>query len=345
MESGGYSPVKRGASGLSLVVGINKPAGMSSHDVVNRCRRIFGEKRVGHTGTLDPLAKGALLVCVGPATRLDPFFTEHDKRYRFRVSFGIGTDTDDAAGEVVKRGDAPVCVLDEEYAERFVGDLVGKHKQIPPVYSAIKVDGQRSYKAARAGKIIDLAPRDIEIYEARLESVIAEGEDGLPAWDVAVSVSKGTYIRSLARDIGNMIGCPAYVSMLERTQAGSLDLAECVTLETLEERGIAAALDPVRLLGFRFVFADEATARAVSNGSPLRASECAVFERRRATVAAELCACTAGVRQSDKPLMSGEVISVIAENKLVALYEYDETRRALMPRCVFARGVSRGRDS
>lgn len=337
--------MKRGASGLSLVVGINKPVGMSSHDVVNRCRRIFGEKRVGHTGTLDPLAKGALLVCVGPATRLDTFFTDHDKRYRFRVSFGVGTDTDDAAGEVIKRGEAPVCVLDEGYAERFVGDLVGKHKQMPPVYSAIKVDGQRSYKAARAGKIIDLAPRDIEIYEARLEAVIAEGEDGLPAWDVAVSVSKGTYIRSLARDIGNMVGCPAYVSMLERTQAGALDLSECVTLETLEERGVAAALDPVRLLGFRFVFADDATAHTVSNGSPLRASECTVYERRRATAAAELCACTAGVRQSDKPLLPGEVISVIAENKLVALYEYDETRRALVARCVFALGVSRGRDS
>lgn len=327
------------------MVGINKPVGMSSHDVVNRCRRIFGEKRVGHTGTLDPLAKGALLVCVGPATRLDTFFTDHDKRYRFRVSFGVGTDTDDAAGEVIKRGEAPVCVLDEGYAERFVGDLVGKHKQMPPVYSAIKVDGQRSYKAARAGKIIDLAPRDIEIYEARLEAVIAEGEDGLPAWDVAVSVSKGTYIRSLARDIGNMVGCPAYVSMLERTQAGALDLSECVTLETLEERGVAAALDPVRLLGFRFVFADDATAHTVSNGSPLRASECTVYERRRATAAAELCACTAGVRQSDKPLLPGEVISVIAENKLVALYEYDETRRALVARCVFALGVSRGRDS
>lgn len=327
------------------MVGINKPVGMSSHDVVNRCRRIFGEKRVGHTGTLDPLAKGALLVCVGPATRLDTFFTDHDKRYRFRVSFGVGTDTDDAAGEVIKRGEAPVCVFDEGYAERFVGDLVGKHKQMPPVYSAIKVDGQRSYKAARAGKIIDLAPRDIEIYEARLEAVIAEGEDGLPAWDVAVSVSKGTYIRSLARDIGNMVGCPAYVSMLERTQAGALDLSECVTLETLEERGVAAALDPVRLLGFRFVFADDATARTVSNGSPLRASECTVYERRRATAAAELCACTAGVRQSDKPLLPGEVISVIAENKLVALYEYDETRRALVARCVFALGVSRGRDS
>ena len=336
--------MKRGASGLSLVVGINKPAGMRSHDVVNRCRRIFGERRVGHTGTLDPLAKGALLICVGPATRLDSYLTEHDKRYRFRVSFGIGTDTDDAGGEIIKRGDAPVCVLDDEYAERFVAALVGKHKQMPPVYSAIKVDGERSYKAAREGKIIDLAPRDIEIYEAELERVVAAGEDGLPAWDVSVWVSKGTYIRSLARDIGNMIGCPAYVSMLERTCAGALDLAECVTLEMLEKRGEAAALDPVRLLGFRFLFADGNVAAAVSNGSLLPAESCTVFERRRAGIAAELCACTAGVRQSEKPLTSGEVISVIAENKLVALYEYDGMRNALKPRCVFAMGVSRGRD-
>lgn len=318
---------------------------MSSHDVVNRCRRIFGERRVGHTGTLDPLAKGALLVCVGPATRLDPFFTEHDKSYRFRVSFGIGTDTDDAAGEVIKRGDAPACVLDGEYASRFVEGLVGKQKQMPPVYSAIKVDGQRSYKAARAGKIIDLAPRDIEIYEAGLEGIVPEGDDGLPAWDVTVSVSKGTYIRSLARDIGNMIGCPAYVSRLERTQAGALDLLECVTLETLEERGVLAALDPVKLLGFRFVFADEAMAQAVSNGSALPVEACDVFERRRSSMDAELCACTAGVRQSAQPFTSGEIISVIAENKLVALYEYDGACSVLKPRCVFAVGVSRGRDS
>lgn len=337
--------MKRGTSGLSLVVGVNKPVGMSSHDVVNRCRRIFGERRVGHAGTLDPLAKGALLICVGPATRLDAFLAEHDKRYRFRVSFGVGTDTDDAAGEIIKRGAVPGCVFDEGHAKRFVDGLVGKHSQMPPVYSAIKVDGQRSYKAAREGKIIDLTPRDIEVYEARLEGIVAEGEDGLPAWDVAVAVSKGTYIRSLARDMGNALGCPAYVSELERTQAGLLDLSECVTLETLEERGVSAALDPVRLLGFRFVFADRETACAVSNGGFLPAASCKVYERRRAPAAFELCACTAGVVESDRALMPGEVFSVISENKLVALYEYDGTREALRPRCVFAVGVSRGRDS
>ncbi len=330
---------------MSLVVGVNKPAGMSSHDVVNRCRRIFGERRVGHAGTLDPLAKGALLVCVGPATRLDAFFTEHDKRYRFRVSFGAGTDTDDAAGEIIKRGDAPPQVFDREFAERFVGGLTGKQKQMPPVYSAIKVAGQRSYKAARAGTIIDLKPRDIEIYEASLERVVEAGEDGLPAWDISVFVSKGTYIRSLARDIGAKLGCPAYVSELVRTQAGSLELSECVTLETLEERGEAAALDPVRLLGFRFLFADEAVARAVSNGTALPAGACEIYERRRSSAALEMCACTAGVLKSCTPLSSGEIISVIAENKLVALYEYDEARGVLKPRCVFAVGVSRGRDS
>ena len=337
--------MKRGTSGVALVVGVNKPAHMSSHDVVNRCRTMFKERRVGQAGTLDPLARGALLVCVGPATRLDAFLTEHDKRYRFRVSFGVGTDTDDAAGEIVKRADAPSSVYDAEFAERFVAGLVGKQKQMPPVYSAIKVDGQRSYKAARAGTIIDLKPRDIEIYEAKLCRVVEEGEDGLPAWDVAVSVSKGTYIRSLARDIGNMVGCPAYVSDLERTQAGALELSECVTLETLEERGVAAALDPVRLLGYRFVFADEAMARTVSNGAALPEASCEVFERRRSPAALEMCACTAGVLKSAVPLAHGEIISVIAENKLVALYEYDEACGVLKPRCVFAVGVSRGRDS
>ncbi|MEG0504952.1 MAG: tRNA pseudouridine(55) synthase TruB [Raoultibacter sp.] len=337
--------MKRGTSGLSLVVGIKKPVGMSSHDVVNRCRRIFGEKRVGHAGTLDPLAQGALLICVGPATRLDAYIANHDKRYRFRVTFGISTDTDDAAGEVIRRGEVPPEVFDESFAQTFVGNLVGPQKQMPPVYSAIKVDGQRSYKAARAGTIIDLKPRDIEIYDARLERIISSDEETGPAWDIDVHVSKGTYIRSLARDIGNMIGCPAYVSRLERTQAGSLDLAECVTLEVLEERGINAALDPVRLLGNRFVFADKDIAQAVGNGSVIPLDLVTVYERRRSTALLEMCSCTAGVQISSRPLEAGEVVSVIAENKLVALYEYDKNRKVLKSRCGFAVGVSRGRDS
>ena len=191
--------VKRGLSGLSLVVGVNKPAGMSSHDVVNRCRSIFGERRVGHTGTLDPMATGVLPICVGPATRLGAYLTGHDKRYRVSIAFGAGTDTDDAAGTVVRTGEVPDRVLDPEFAAAFVASLVGRRKQMPPAYSAIKVNGKKSYEAARAGNIIDLAPRDIEVYDARLLGVHEGDGEELPSWDVSFEVSKGTYIRSDAR--------------------------------------------------------------------------------------------------------------------------------------------------
>ena len=177
--------MKRGTSGLSLVVGVNKPAGMSSHDVVNRCRRIFGERRVGHTGTLDPMATGVLPVCVGPATRLGAYLTGHDKRYRVRIAFGAGTDTDDAEGRVLRTAPVPACVLDPEFARAFVAGLVGARKQMPPAYSAVKVGGTKSYEAARSGSIIELKPRDIVVHDALLLGV-REAADGcdLPSWDV-----------------------------------------------------------------------------------------------------------------------------------------------------------------
>lgn len=164
--------MKRGASGLSLVVGVDKPVGMSSHDVVNRCRALFGEKRVGHTGTLDPLASGVLPICVGPATRLAAFLTEHDKHYRVSIAFGVATDTDDAAGEIIRSGEAKAQLRDPSFARAFLEGLKGCHKQLPPVYSAIKVQGEKACDAARKGRIIDLAPRDIEVYDACLEGII-----------------------------------------------------------------------------------------------------------------------------------------------------------------------------
>lgn len=336
--------MKRGTSGLSLVVGVNKPAGMSSHDVVNRCRRIFGERRVGHTGTLDPMATGVLPICVGPATRLGTYLTGHDKHYRVSIAFGAGTDTDDAEGRVVRTGSVPACVLDAEFAASFVAGLVGARKQMPPAYSAIKVGGKKSYEAARAGTIIDLAPRDIEVYDARLLGV-AEGADGsLPSWDVAFHVSKGTYIRALARDAGVALGCPAHVAALERTRLGTLELEECVSLEALEQLKDRVALDPVRLLGVRFAYIQGELATKVSHGTPLPGAVCELFERRRTTTAAELCACTAGVRESCEEPHEGEIVAMIADNKLVALYGYDEKRAVYQARCVFQTGVSRGRD-
>ena len=135
---------KRGTTDLSLMVAVDKPSGMTSHDVVNRVRRIFGERRVGHTGTLDPLASGVLPVCIGPATRLDNYLVGHAKSYVVSVIFGAATDTDDAEGEVIRTGDVPEEVFDPFFATTFVAGLVGKSKQLPPVYSAIKVAGTKA---------------------------------------------------------------------------------------------------------------------------------------------------------------------------------------------------------
>lgn len=334
--------MKRGTTDLCLVLAVDKPSGMTSHDVVSRARRIFGEKRIGHTGTLDPLASGVLPLCVGPATRLDQFLTGHDKSYVVSVVFGAATDTDDCDGEVIRTGVVPDEVFDPFFASVFVGGLVGKSKQLPPVYSAIKVGGTKACDAARKGRVIDLAPRDIEVYSAELLGI--GGADGTePArWDIAFKVSKGTYIRALARDIGNSLGCPAHVGALRRTAAGAIGIADCVTLEVLEEMGERAALDPLKVLGMRFIYLDDAAAARVRNGNPLDGRAVELFERRSVDPAAELCACTAGVRPSCEPPQNGEVVALVADNRIVSLYEYHVDKGRFAPRCVFPIGVSRG---
>lgn len=332
---------KRGESGLCLVLAVDKPSGMSSHDVVNRCRRIFGERRVGHTGTLDPLASGVLPICVGPATRLDAYMTGHDKHYVVDVTFGSATDTDDSEGEVIKTGFIPAELYSFEYAERCVSDLVGKHRQMPPVYSAIKVNGQKACDAARKGNIIALEPRDIEVYSARLEAVEGEFEVSPAVWRIAFHVSKGTYIRSLARDLGVSLGCPAHMSALRRNQAGAITLEDCVGLETLEDISIRAALDPVQLLGYRFAYLDESSFKAVSCGNALRAEKVKLCERRKPELANALCACSSGVRESCEPPYDGELVSLVFENKLVSLYQYNASGLYTC-RCNFQIGVIRG---
>lgn len=349
--------MKRGTTDYSLVIGVNKPKGMTSHDVVNRVRKAFGERRVGHTGTLDPLAEGVLPICVGPATRLDPYLTGHDKTYVVRIAFGMSTETDDAEGRVLRCGPVPSQLEDESFAELYLATLIGHHKQLPPVYSAIKVDGKKSYEAARKGNIIDLAPRDIEVRSARLVGMgrgyampgitgdAAEAESelcDLPWWDVEFCVSKGTYIRSLARDAGIALDCPAHVAALKRTKAGALSLDECVMLEALDRERERAAIDPVRLLGFRFAYADGQLATRILNGGVLKPAELQLYVQRRARAAQETCACTAGVCQSCEPPEDGELVSVILENRLVALYRFDAGKNSWRAACVFQKGVSRG---
>ena len=180
------------------------------------------------------------------------------------------------------------------------------------------------------------------MYSAELLGI--GGADGTePArWDIAFKVSKGTYIRALARDIGNSLGCPAHVGALRRTAAGAIGIADCVTLEVLEEMGERSALDPLKVLGMRFIYLDDAAAARVRNGNPLDGRAVELFERRSVDPAAELCACTAGVRPSCEPPQNGEVVALVADNRIVALYEYYVDTGRFAPRCVFPIGVSRG---
>ena len=336
--------MKRGTSGLCLVVGVDKPAGMTSHDVVNRCRRIFGEKRVGHTGTLDPAASGVLPICVGPATRLSNYMTGHDKAYLATVSFGSSTDTDDAEGQVIQTAVVPDEIADEVFARSYVSGMIGQHKQMPPAYSAIKVAGKKACDEARRGNIIDLTPRDIEVYSARLMDVRSPSDSDSVEWDVEFHVSKGTYIRALARDIGKELHCPAHLHGLRRIEAGRMTLEDCISLEALEDIGIRAALDPVKLLGFRFTFVDDALAAKVMNGSYIALDQVKLFEYGKSDSELAVCSCTSGVCESPREPDAAEIISVISSNKLVALYEFDSKRACFKPCCVFQMGVSRGCD-
>lgn len=326
--------MKRGDSGLSLVVAVNKPTGMTSHDVVNRCRRIFGEKRVGHTGTLDPLATGVLPICVGPATRLDRYLTGHDKRYRVTMRLGFETTTDDVEGEPTEYGHVGDDLFAGEFAEAYISGLVGTHEQVPPQYSAIKVNGKKAYEAARSGEVLSIEPRQVEVYESQLVDRRMYG-DAL-YWTIDFSVSKGTYIRALVRDIGRELGCRAHVSALERRQAGMLSLEDCVSLESLEALGTQAAIDPVRLLGFRFLFADD-RAKAVETGGKLSARDPGLHEFKPYTS----CACTGQIMASGEPLQPDELVSVIVENRMKAVYRYDVEANTLKPDCVLSVPVIR----
>ncbi len=332
--------MKRGSSGLSLVVGIDKPAGVTSHDVVNRVRRIFEEKRVGHAGTLDPLASGVLPVLVGPATRLSDHLMGHDKAYRVRIAFGQGTTTDDAEGEVIRCHATPSNLLDKDFARKFLKSIIGPQNQLPPSYSAIKVNGKKAYKEARAGNIIDLNPRAIEIYSAELINIDGDGFPDRVLWDVDLEVSKGTYIRSIARDMGFTLDCPAHVASLRRTSVGELDVADCVSLETLEDVGAKATLDPVRLLGHSFAFIDGDDRNKLMNGCsfPLKS----VRYHRYKNPKHNICACTSGIVDTNAPVDDGVAVSMICDNTLKAIYSSDIRCGLLRPQTIFSIGVERG---
>lgn len=243
--------MRRGTSGINALIGVNKPLGMTSHDAVAHVRRALGERRVGHAGTLDPDASGVLVVGVGQGTRLMGLLTAERKSYMGLVVFGSETDTDDAEGTVTRTADVPSWVSDEASAREHLAGLIGTSMQVPPAFSAISVNGVRSYARARAGEQVELEARPVTIHAAELVAI--QDVDGAPAWLCSFDVSKGCYIRAIARDLGRSCGSAAHLGGLTRTCSGSITLGSCVSLEKLEEKGASlldsASLDPAACLG------------------------------------------------------------------------------------------------
>lgn len=208
--------------GLLLV---DKPVGPTSHHIVHRVRLGSGVRKVGHAGTLDPRASGLLVLCLGPATRLSEYLSTTSKRYEAVVRFGVSTRTYDSDGEIVSRSsDIPTRAQIEAALPAFTGEI----RQAPPPFSALKVSGQRAYDLARAGKDVDLEPRQITIHTLHLQDYQP------PDLSLEVECSAGTYIRSLAHDLGARLGCGGYLAALRRTKAGPFSLEQAISTEQLE---------------------------------------------------------------------------------------------------------------
>jgi tRNA pseudouridine55 synthase len=230
------------------VLVVDKPPGRTSHDVVARLRRLLGTRRVGHAGTLDPMATGVLVALVGEGTKLAPYLTADDKSYLAVVAFGTATDTLDADGRPTVSAEVPPDLLAEIAAvpapvPRIAAALAAeaaRREQVPPVYSAIHVDGERSYDRARAGEVVDLAPRSVAVRHLVLDGP-SPGEARI---SLDLTVSKGYYVRSLARDLGEHLGVPAHLAALRRTRSGAFTLADAVPLDAGAERLKAAILSP-----------------------------------------------------------------------------------------------------
>ena len=251
------------------VLPLDKPAGPTSHDMVAVARRALGVRRIGHTGTLDPFATGLLLLCVGPATRLVEFLTGLPKSYRARVRLGVRTTTDDLDGEVVSTSDA-WRALGREDVERALEPLKGAIAQTPPIFSAKKIEGEAAHYRARRGETLELAPVAVEVLELRIEAWDP------PDLDLHVRVSSGTYVRALARDLGEALGTGAHLTALRRTSIGAWELAGALAPEALADpEAVARAwVAPAAALAhLPHVTVDDADAARLSHGQSIATAE------------------------------------------------------------------------
>ena len=306
---------------INGVINIYKERGFTSHDVVAKLRGILKQKKIGHTGTLDPDAEGVLPVCLGKGTRLCDMLTDHSKVYEAVLLLGQSTDTQDVSGNVLQ--EAPVDVSEEEVREAIMS-FVGPYDQIPPMYSALKVNGQKLCDLARAGKEVERKARSVEIYEIQIEEI------HLPRVRMTVSCSKGTYIRTLCHDIGEKLKCHGCMESLLRTRVGQFLLKDSLTLAQVEayrdENRITEIVMPVDQ-----VFSDcpalnltKEAAKLGYNGNPFTSTQ-ALTENDQMVE-----------KSSDISLDGGKWFRVYdPEGVFIGVYAYDSKRDQFRPEKMF----------
>ena len=213
---------------MNGIIIINKNQGYTSHDIVHKIKRISKEK-VGHTGTLDPMAQGVLPILIGKATQCSKYLINHDKIYKVKLKLGIKTDTADSEGNIIEKTEISPEILNEKKILQAINSMKGKQEQIPPIYSAIKVNGKKLYEYARKGQEVEIKPRQIEIYNIDLNNIDKENK----IIEYTVNCSKGTYIRSLCEDIAKKLGTIGYMENLIRLKAGEFSIENSITLEEI----------------------------------------------------------------------------------------------------------------
>lgn len=292
---------------LNGIIVIRKEAGYTSHDVVAKMRGICKQKKIGHTGTLDPQATGVLPVCLGSGTKLCDMLTDKDKEYVAELRLGVETDTQDMTGQVLR--EAEVTTTEEQVREAVL-QFQGDYDQVPPMYSALKVDGKKLYELARAGKEVERKPRRVQILEIEIL------EMNLPVVKMRVHCSKGTYIRTLCADIGSRLGCGGAMQSLVRTKVGQFTLEKAVTLQELEairdEGKLESVLYPVDSVfsGCPALTVSRAFEKLVNNGNPILPVH---------TVEKKVCAV-------------GEWVRIYREDKsFVGVYAYDAAKERYQP--------------
>lgn len=256
---------------MNGILALWKEKGMTSHDCVFKLRKILKTKKIGHTGTLDPEVDGVLPICVGVATKMVEFMLSSNKQYSGEITLGFSTTTEDATGDVVER--TPILNMPNiEEIDRIMESMIGEIEQVPPMFSAVKVNGKKLYEYARANQEVERPKRQVIIYDFKRTTDIRVNNDGTVSWGFAVTCSKGTYVRTLAVDLGVKLGYAAHMSALTRTMSAGFTPQQCVTLSQLESMSDVEKKNVLRSIEEAFVdystvVIDEVLWQKVKNGA------------------------------------------------------------------------------